>query len=169
MQISKCRGQSTIDHGTSRFATTVSTRKLTGAVCGWFACGLFCEVASTSPAPRPGGAWLQPLNGSPTRTINTGEPRKRLGRGNIFVWFSLVFVCFRGSLSSAYRDGPKCPPSRVAFKRADTQVRPYIYLAQCCMYSCSSLISSPCSPSSTRIRSRIDNIPTQRSPSTTGR
>src|SRR6266545_5825684 len=49
-------GAQTIDHGTSRFLTTVSTRKLTRSFAVAWPCSFVVPaVVSTSPAPRPGG------------------------------------------------------------------------------------------------------------------
>src|ERR1051325_2333197 len=95
-------GSHAIDHGTSRLATTVSTRKLAAAACAWFAGGLFCDVASTSPAPRPGGGWLQPI--SATKNVRRKRLRGEQGKWkHIFVWsYPGVRLCFRGRFFSYY-------------------------------------------------------------------
>src|SRR5439155_4891120 len=75
VKIIRPSGAQTIDHGTSRLPTTVSTLKL---VCD-------CDEDSTSPAPRPGGgrphANASKVNRPSTPTIIS------------FIWQLDVFEC----------------------------------------------------------------------------
>ena len=61
-----------------------------------------------------------------------------------------------------------CVPcvNALSYPRSSAKIRGCFY---CEIYSCNSLSSSPCSPSSTRSRSLIESIPTHFSPSTTGK